>query len=469
MALIVIAIVALVTLFMLGYRFDTHNGEIQQYAFIYYDSIPSGATVAVDGNVISSKTPNKSSLPAGKHEVQMWRDGYQVWKKKADLKAGTNTWFNYTLLVPKDLPVEVVSNYDSIYRTLASSNGNEILVQKSASMPSFELVDLSADTIKSTSISIPNNLYSQANVAGTIHEFTIEKWDHGGRYVLVKHNFNGSSEWLVLDTQNVSTTKNITKLFDIPISSIVFADTSGNKFYVLNLADIRKLDLSAGTISKTLVSNVISFDIYNESKVITYVGSGNANKNERVVGIYREGDDKSSIVRTISGSQDLPLHINTTVYFNENYIAISLGNKIDVLSGSYPNTTTDNNNAMKIVASFEAMENINLLSFSPSGEYVFVQSGQYFASYDLEYKKTASSNIEGSGDTLPLKWLDDNYIWSDRGGRLSIREFDGDNIHTINNVIYGQDATLTNNGRYFYSIGKSQTGYQLQRVRMILP
>ena len=80
-----------------------------------------------------------------------------------------------------------------------------------------------------------------------------------------------------------------------------------------------------------------------------------------------------------------------------------------------------------------------------------------------------ASTIEGTGVAPTLRWLDDNYMWSDLGGSLTIREFDGTNKHTINAVQAGQGVTLTDNGRYLYSINKSTTGYQLQRVRMILP
>lgn len=465
----VFVIVTLITLTMLGFRFDANNGNLEQYAFLQFSSIPSGATVVVDGVVLGSKTPNKISVPAGKHKIEMWRDKYETWHKSINVKSGTLTWLNYTLLVPKKLTVESVANYESIYLTLASPKGNYMLIQKQSNKPTFDLVDLSSDTIKSTNITIPADIYSEATTPGINHIFKIEKWNNDERYVLVNHTYGEKSEWLVLDTQNVSQTKNITKLFDLVISGVTFSENSGNTLYAVDSNDIRKLDLSTETISKPLVSNVNGFDVYNESKVITYVNNSTTGVDGRSVGLYREGDEKPSVIRTVTGSADIPLHIATTHYFNEDYVIISHGGKVDVLSGSYPNTTSDNTNSMKVVASFEVKKNIENLMFSPTGEYVFIQSGAYFASYDLEYQKLASSTVKGTGAVPTLKWLDDNYVWSDRDGKLTIREFDGANIHMINSVVTNQDATLTNNGRYLYSIGKSVQGYQLQRVRMILP
>ena len=468
MTLAVIIVVTIITLFMLGYRFNIGKGNLEQYAILQINSSPSGATVSFNGIEYSLKTPTKKSVPAGKYDVAMWRDGYETWRKSVDIKSGTMIWLKYALLVPKKLTVESVASYESLYSSLASPKGDFMLIEKQSNLPVFNLVDLSSNTIKQSTMTIPATLYSEPTTIGVVHTFNIIKWDEGGRYALINHLYNDKNEWIVLDTQNVNLSKNITRAFDLPISAINFSGTSGNIFYSLDSNDIRRLDLAAGTISAPLISNVVSFDVYNDSKVITYVGNSSADANKKVVGIYIEGDEKPSVIRTVDG-QINNLHIATTRYFNANYIAISEGKKVDILSGSYPNTTNGNTNNMKTVASFESANDIENLSFSPTGEYVFLQSGSYFASYDLEYQNFASSSIEGNGPVALLNWLDDYYIWSDRDGKLTIREFDGANVYFINNVLSGQDVTLTTNGRYLYSLNKTDAKYQLQRVRMILP
>jgi hypothetical protein len=53
---------------------------------------------------------------------------------------------------------------------------------------------------------------------------------------------------------------------------------------------------------------------------------------------------------------------------------------------------------------------------------------------------------------------------------LRLYEFDGANQRDIMAVTGGQMVTLSRNGTYLYSIGKSTDGqYHLQRVRLILP
>jgi len=216
-----------------------------------------------------------------------------------------------------------------------------------------------------------------------------------------------------------------------------------------------------------LIGNVNNFDIYN-SNIITYTGTNVAN--QKIAGIYRDGDAISYVLKTKTVDDENVLNIAATKYFNDDYVAVSDGKNVNVLKGSYPITTNGDSSSLVSVASFNSENNISKLSFSSTGEYVLAQSDAYFISYDLEYQNLSSSTIEGNGATSSLKWLNKNYIWSDRDGKLTIREFDGANVSTINSVIIGQDAALTSNGKYLYSINKTSTGsYQLQRVRMILP
>jgi len=467
MTLAVVSIATFIIFFVMGFRFNADDGRIEQYAFLQFASSPSGATVTVDGKVVGSKTPNKDSVKPGVHNIVMWRDGYETWSKTVNLKAGTLTWLNYTLLIPAKLTVEPVATYQSAYASLASPDGHYMLIQPAANAPSYNLVDLSSDSIKTVKLAITKTDYSNSNTKGVSHTFQMIKWDDGGRYILIKHSYASQEEWLVLDSQDATLTKNITQLFNIPIADIDFAGTGGNTFYVLNQTDIRKLDLSAGTISKPLISHVTNFNTY-QSNIITYTGTSATDVNKQVIGVYRDGENSPHVLRTVTDKKAI-LHVATTHYFNENYIIISNGNKVDVLSGSYPNSAAENATSMKVIASFASKQDIQNLSFSPTGEYVLAQSGADFTSYDLEYQTQVSSTIAGTGTASLLKWLDDNHIWTDRGGNLFVSEFDGTNGHQINPVTVDQDATLIHSGKYIYSINKSVKGYQLQRALMILP
>ena len=94
MSLSVFIIVTFIAFFVLGYRFDVDNGQIEQYAFLQFSSSPSGAVVKVDGGEVNSKTPNSTSVRAGQHNVSMQLDGYETWQKSVNLKSGIKECLN---------------------------------------------------------------------------------------------------------------------------------------------------------------------------------------------------------------------------------------------------------------------------------------------------------------------------------------------------------------------------------------
>lgn len=467
MFIAVVVIVSGTILFILGYRLDGDKGRIEQGALVQFDSKPNGADVAIDGKSINSRTPSKQTVVAGKHEFVVNKSGYETWSKTLSVKAGTLEWLDYLRLVPKNLQTESVANYATVYGEKASPDYKWLMVQEKADTPTFQLVDLRSSQVKSSTITLPTTLYTDATTAGVTHTFTMENWDKDGRYVIMKHTFNNASEYIVIDTQDVATSVNVSTLLSISLSELKFSGTSGTSLYGLTNGTIRKLDLSGATISRGLVSNVKDFNLF-DNTIVTYTGTDPDNAAHQVAGIYREGDELSHVLRTVD-NLTTPLSIAATQYHANDFIAISEGLKVTVLKGRYPASTDMANASLKPYGAFKVSSNIDTTQFSQDGDHLVVQSGLNFVSYEIEYMRQTDSTIVTT-ETTPhtLQWLDDAYLWAVYDGHLSIREFDGTNTHVIMAMEPGFDATLSQNGKYLYGIAKSSNGYQLQRVMMIL-
>jgi hypothetical protein len=467
MILAVVVIVAGTILFVLGYRVDGNKGRLEQGALVQFDSKPNGADVAIDGASINANTPSKQTVVAGKHAFVVTKNGYETWSKTLNVKAGTLEWLDYLLLVPKNLPVEAVAPFSSVYGEKASPDNKWLLVQEKADTPTFQLADLRSQLVKMTTLSLPTTLYTDATTAGVTHTFTIESWDKDGRYVIVRHTFNDKSEYIVVDTQNVASSVNVSTLLSIALSELKFSGTSGSNLYGLTDGTIRKLDLSNATISRGLVSNVKDFNVF-DNTIVTYTGADPANPAHTVAGIYREGDELPHVLQTVNDTTT-PVTIAATQYHGDDYIAISEGLKVSVLKGRYPSSTDTDNASLKSYADFKVSAKVDTSQFSVDGDHLVVQSGLLFTSYEIEYMRQTDAMITTSEATPhTLQWLDDAYLWAVYDGHLSIREFDGTNTHVIMTMEPGFDATLSQNGKYLYGIAKSNSGYQLQRVTMIL-
>lgn len=467
MTLSVLVIVAGAILFTLGYRLDSANGRLEQGALIQFDSQPGGATVSIDGKTLLGRTATKQTVVAGTHSFMMTRDGYQPWEKTVDITAGTLTWFDYVRLVPTTLTPESVSSFASIVDAKTSPDRKKMIIQEKRDTPTFQIVDISSDTTRTTTVTLPADDYSGAGASDVTHAFAVQSWDQNGRHVLIKHNYNDSVEWIVLDVENAAASVNITTALNISLRTASFVGTSGNLLFGLSTEGIiRKLDLSAQTISRGLVTNVRSFELY-KTDIISYVGVDPNNKDKTVVGIYKDGDDAPRVLA--STTLDVPLGITTTRYLNDDYVAIAKGLQVDVLRGRLPASNDLDNSSLEAVGEFTVADEIDAMSFSTEGDFLVVQSGLNLTSFELDHLRT-TEGVVATSEAAPheLRWLDEAYLWSVYDGHVSIREFDGTNVHVLNVAEPSFDIALTENGRYLYSITKTENVYQLQRIKMII-
>lgn len=468
-AIAVVIIVTVSILSMLGYRLDSGNGTLEQGALLQFDSKPNGASVFIDGTDIGSRTPNKQTVIAGTHTITMIRDGYEKWSRTLNLMAGTLTWLDYVRFVPKDRPIEQVTTHPSLSQLVFSPDNKWAITQEVASVPSFQLVDLRAEQVKSTPIIIPQSVYSEASTPDITHSFNVVAWDSGSRYITVNHLFRDQSEWLVVDTQNPNSTINISQLLGVGFRDVQFLGTSGKTFYALTHdGTLRKIDVSAATLSRVFVTHVSSFNVF-DNAIVSYVGINPADATKRVAGVYRDGDESPHVVYETDVS-DNSLHIAIGRYHSDDIVAIADGISVNIRRGSYPSSSSQDISSLQPFANFTTDSNVTALSLSPNTDYVLAQSGATFKTYEIEHQRLVAGAVAVPTGVSPstLRWLDAAHLWDDLSGTLVMRDFTGSNVFSIMKVEPGFSASLSQNGRFFYAVGKTDKGYHLQRIKMIL-
>jgi len=466
--IMIVSIVLLVTaivLSLLGYRLDGDNGRLEQGALVQFDSIPASARVSIDSQATTLQTPNKRSVMAGVHTFMFERDQYRSWSKSLDLVAGTLTRLNYVRLVPSTVSTDVIREYSAVTAMKAAPDRRSLLVQTDSSRQVFQKVAIQDREVRSSDLVLPADLYSQSAAPGVTHRFTLGEWDESGRYILVQHDFNESNEWLVVDTEAVGRSQNVSRLLGINFSDLQFSGTSGNVLYGLTDGILRKVDLSGATISRALVNGVTSFELY-DTNVATYVGRDPAS-GVTVAGLYRDGDDEPVILER-GETAEASLAIDTSSYFNDQYIAIAKDRQVTVYRGNFPTSSRDLS-SLEIVETITVSGAVSSLSFSPEGDYVVAQTGAGFVSYEVEYDRL--NRVRLSSDevqTQTMRWLDTAYLWAVLDNKLMTREFDGNYAHSLMPAMEGLDVSLSPNGRFMYAMTQTPTGYALQRATMIL-
>ncbi|MBJ58857.1 hypothetical protein CL689_00330 [Candidatus Saccharibacteria bacterium] len=465
MVLSVTVIVAGTVLFILGYRIDGTNGRFEQGALVQFDSQPNGATVSIDGISTGSQTASKRSVLAGEHAFLITKDGYRPWERTISVEAGTLTWLDYVRLVPTTLDKKTVRSYEEVSDVEAAPDRQTIIVQRRDDRPEFDLVDIRSQEVRSTNVRLPDDVLTQAD--DVQHRYELDEWDASGRYILVRHFYGDSSEWVVFDTENVSESVNVTRLLSIGLSDLQFASTNGNVLYGLSDGVVRKLDLRNATISAGLASQVESFDMY-ETSIFTYIGRDASNRDIRVAGLYRDGDRSPHIIMSTE-DEAVPLRIDTARYYGDDYIVVSEGLEVTVLGGSYPASGQSTASTLDEVTTFTLSSQPEQLNFSPDGDYILARSGLSVVTYEIEHDRLNRAEVETSeSKSRSLQWLDAAHLSATYDGHLSMRDFDGTNVHVIMPIVNGFDATLSQNGRYIYGVNKTDDTYRLERVTMIL-
>lgn len=452
-----VALISAICIFLvLGYRLDLKNGDVEQGALLQFRSFPSGATVTLDRETLPFVTPGKRNVDAGEHSVTMQRDGYKTWEKTFRVKASELRWLNYARLVPETIRTTTTKEFATLVGALPSPDKKWLLIQQAADKAEFTLVDIRDDEKPVFSqLVLPTNSYTQRD--GQPHQFSLEEWDFGARYVLVKHVTGDVTEYLRIDRTDVDNTVNVSSKLGVNIQDMHFSGTSGSVFYALENGSVRRLDSGAGTISQPLVKDVASFDLY-KTTTISYVKRPIDNK----VGVGVVVDGKA--VRVATYDSTMPVYVDISEYFNDNYFAIGRGTSIEI----YKDPELQRRNK---VVSFATSSAINWMQFNNSGRFVTAGTGSQFASYDIETSQKADVNMPGSAPdpAKPLQWLDDYYLVSAADNDLRITEFDGGNQHVITAALPGYPVTLNDDGKLLYSFGKAQSGaFVLQASQMTI-
>lgn len=470
----ILAILALVTVLVfviLGYQFNKKDGKIEQGGLVQFSSQPGGADITLDGTKFGARTATKTTMTSGNHYITMGRDGYQTWNKSVSVVPGAILWLNYARLIPKDLPVEKLTTFSTVSSSQSSPDQKWIAITTDPALPELQLADVSQQTPVVTKLALPATLYT-APAAGKAQQFSLVEWDKDSRFLLVKHTVEGldRAEWLIVDTQSIESSKNVTSLLNVAIDTAHFSLASSQALYAQIAGDVRKIDVGAATISRPLASNIEDFRLYRDNGVL-FTTKLDATTKQRSVGYVLDSDTAPRILQTVTDDGTQPFRLAIGDYFSDIYVATQYGSTLTVRSGNLPKTAADVA-AMQPVTTQHLTEPATRLSMMTGARFVVAESKNGYAVYDLELRRLTSTSYKGT-DTgaaqLPLGWIDGYMPWSDRDGTLRLYEFDGANQHDIMPVAHGQAVSLARNSTYLYTISPATSaGQNLQRVRMII-
>ncbi len=457
MSLAVVAISALCILLALGYGFDFKQNTVVQRALVQFRSFPQNAVITQDNQQLSFRTPGKANVDVGQHTFTMHLDGYRDWSKRVTLDAGELRWLNYARLIPNTVTTNGLKDFSVVSSNVASPDRKWMAIYGDSSKPEFTIADLrDSDKVQFQNLVIPPTAYTA--IAGQTSTFQLVEWDFGARFLLVKHTIGDKTEFIRVDRTGQIPAVDVTTTLNVTITEIHFSGTSGNVFYARDASDVRKLDIAAGTISSPIASQVGQFQLY-KTDMLAYV---NDKEDTRHVGVHIN-DQSNPALRTYDTTQPVLTAISS--YFSDSYVAIARGTSVEIIKNPLDKTTS-----RKAFATVTLPVSASWLQFSSSGRFVVAGTGTQFVTYDLETNEMFSVNLPGkvADPVRPLQWLDDYILVSTADQSLRLSEFDGANQQVITDAEQGFAVTLSEDGKYLYSIAKTSSGYALQSSKMTI-
>jgi len=410
----------------LGYEVFRTKGEVVQNGLLFIDSRPDAAIITINGNRESQNTNAKLSLPEGRYDIVLQKDGFRDWARSINLSGGSVKFLTYPRLLPVSL--EGLSSTSYIGKEMQSqqSRDKRWLVMHSVAEPSiFRIHDLDRPTADILTLSLPQT--AGELIAAT--SVTIVEWAGDNVHFLVRVDSPGATKLFVLNRDKPGEVNDATTIFgfsgtlkatfwDGKWDELAVVDSSG----IIRLASIKDKSVSAVPL---IAEQVLDFYPLSEKRAIYTTSAGDSGISVRVL----EGGKTYQIISLPKSDEKLLVKGGG---FNRNDFLILSGGGLEKallyrnLVDSIKQSTTGR------VTPFVTMPiDGEAIDFSRSNRFAFVASDAESAVYDIEQKELFRYQTPVT-NSVQIGWFDDVRLYARTvEGTLYVYDYNGENMYEL--------------------------------------
>jgi len=424
-----IAILLVATLLLYeAYGFGiTKNGTIIQKGFVFVSSLPSGSNIHLDNNQpTTAKTNTRLSVPSGQYTLQITRNGYQPWQTTLFVLGGSVQHYDYPFLIPLKLTSTPVKNYDSApTMTTQSPDKRWFLVELAGDPPVFEIHDLKNSKLAPTTVSLPANKVS----VGATQSWQAVEWSADNQHVLLQHTYDDKTEFIVVDSTDVSKSVNLNKTLGVNPTKITLLNKKYDQYYLYTAAN---QTISTATLNNpqptAVLDHVLAYHSYGND-LLLYASSQAVTSGKVAINLWQNG--KTSLLREVSPSPTYLLDF--TKYSGSWFMALGSVSEGRVYIYKDPQAQLQSKTGQAVPIFVLKTPNPQYLSFSDNARFIVDENGSQFAVYDNE-------NLQGfTYDTKRVldapqqhaSWMDGHHLTYVSGGKLLMLDFDGANAQDL--------------------------------------
>ena len=409
-ALIIGVLTGIIVLAANGYDIDRSTGQVIQNGILLVETDPRGASVSINGQEESARTPAKYPIPAGRYEVMIDKPGYRAWTSQVEIFGSSVNWLYYPALVPESIETRTVAAVDNLNFVANSLQRNAVITSLASNPRSLTLYDVGASELTPQPVVIPDSVFFLEDNA-PIGKLSFVEWSKTGRHILLRYEVNNQDDLVLVDLEDAGRTTNLDRLYNRDFDSVEFTDDESRSF-LLSKGSLFEADLNQVTISSPLDTDVTDMHEH-QGKVWVIKNTGTATEltllgSPEVVLVSVPGVARVVSIDDWEGTEN---------------VIIDTGDQVLV----YKSPSLDSIEKNVVSKLLELNEHTNTTT-SPNGRFVALHNEADTLVYDLDNLNTY---MVGVGADQQIRWLDGHRLSYDANGQLFIVDFDGNNDYQI--------------------------------------
>jgi hypothetical protein len=453
-----------------GYGFGLgKQGTVIQSGLAFFSSQPNPAQIYVNNSLYPSTTNTRLYLPENIYNIRLSRAGYYDWKRTIEVDGGKVEHFDYPLLTPKTLTTNKVQTYTAPPSVVTQSPDRRwLLVTHPGSLTDFDVYDLKSQTsVKNvTTISLPDGVLSKATTPG--ETLQLAEWADDNQHVLLQHNFDGKTEFILLDRTNPEQSINLNTNLSIDPSKITLKNKKFDQYYVYDATTGDLQTVRKSTDKTTVLQHVLAYQSYGDNTIL-YVTDSGAPAGKVLLRMLV--GNQSTTLRSFPTSPSYVLDL--TQYSGTMYVAAGAASLGKVYIYQDPLGQLANLPGQAIVPTqVLRVSQPNYLSFSDSAQFIVTEGGSSLGVYDIQNNQGYSYNIPTPLDSpMPhATWMDGDRLDYVSGGKLVIFDYDQTNRHVLVPASAQYLPAFSPDYKFVYTLAPNSSGqYELNQTWLLAP
>lgn len=424
----------------LGYRLDRESGHVVRSGLLLVDTKPEAAAIYINNQEKDSSAPGRFVLSAGTYDLSLRRNNYREVKKNVFVPASGVREVNYIRMVPENLRQTTVGEPE-VPTMVSQSQDKKFIITHVANQPNILRIELNNETPSQTVLSLPAAFRRENGQVGTL---SVIEWALDNKHVLIRQVLpSGAVNVISLDITKPEEAVGLALLYGAQAPEDVhYVGNDVDRVYglkngVLSIYNVTKNE------SEVIMQDIRSYQPYSDDTILF----DKANGQNSEVGIWH--DSVATVVLTEPISKT-PALMKYARFDGKDYFVVARTDGNEVLI--YQNPIKKPVIAKQLPLVKIPFSNASALTFGPSAQFVLIQSGSKFVTYDLDdlkpYPLTLPFNIENG----TISWMDTHYLQVRAdSGDVYMTDFDGQNLQKLVLVLGSTKVYFSNNYEYSYS------------------